>query len=217
MKRNGRIWITTGLLLITAALFLIGYNMLENRRAEASSYSTLERLELLVSPSHAFEDSAAVTDSPSLALPNMPAEIPDYLQNPEMEMPVASIDAENYIGILEIPSLELTLPVLQNWDYEKLKLAPCRYQGSAYQNDLIIMAHNYVSHFGRLQNLHIGDRILFTDTDGNTFRYAVLEIETLPSDGVEAMISGDWDLTLFTCSVGRESRITVRCVLENEL
>jgi sortase A len=29
------------------------------------------------------------------------------------------------------------------------------------------------------------------------------------------MESGDWDLTLFTCTTGGQSRITVRCVLKD--
>ena len=30
---------------------------------------------------------------------------------------------------------------------------------------------------------------------------------------VQEMTDGDWDLTLFTCTVGGKSRVTVRCVL----
>ena len=29
---------------------------------------------------------------------------------------------------------------------------------------------------------------------------------------VEAMESGDWALTLFTCTIGGKTRVTVRCV-----
>ena len=51
------------------------------------------------------------------------------------------------IGILEIPALDLNL-VISSWSYSSLRLAPCRYSGSAYKGDLVIAAHNYQSHFG---------------------------------------------------------------------
>ena len=59
-------------------------------------------------------------------------ETPEYLRNPEMEMPVEEIEGNGYIGLLEIPALGLSLPVMSEWSYPNLKLAPCRYSGSAY-------------------------------------------------------------------------------------
>ena len=49
--------------------------------------------------------------------------------------------------------------------------------------------------------------------DGNVFRYEVVELETLMPTAIEEMTSGDWDLTLFTCTIGGGSRVTVRCEL----
>ena len=75
---------------------------------------------------------------------------------------------------------------------------------------MIICAHNYVTHFGRLRNLLPGDQVIFTDIDGDEFYYTVAEMDTLPGTAVEEMESGDWDLTLFTCTMGGQSRVTVR-------
>ena len=66
-------------------------------------------------------------------------------------------------------------------------------------------------HFGLIKNLHYGDDVTFTDMDGNTFRYQVIEVETLKPLAVEEMKTGDWDLTLFTCTLGGATRVTVRC------
>lgn len=112
---------------------------------------------------------------------------------------------------MSIPSLELDLPVISEWSYSRLKVAPCRYKGSAYLGDLIIAAHNYTSHFGMLKRLSEGDEITFTDMDGNTFRYEVVILETLEPTAMKEMESGGWDLTLFTCTVGGAYRMTVRC------
>lgn len=195
MKRKGKGLIFTGLLLIAAALFLTGYNLFDQMRAQRSAAQAAAQL--------------------AEWLPQAgEAAVPDYLMAPEMEMPVETIDGVDYVGVLRIPSLALELPVISQWSYPLLKIAPCRYSGSAYQNNLVLCAHNYASHFGNLKNLHIGDAVTFTDMDGNLFTYQVAELETLPPQATEEMENGDWDLTLFTCTVGGQSRVTVRCTAE---
>lgn len=138
-------------------------------------------------------------------------DVPDYVVDPNREMPDISIDGNKYIGVLQIPALDLQLPVMKDWSYTKLRSAPCRYSGSAYKNNLVICGHNYNRHFGNLKSLRIGSELSLTDADGNTFLYKVVEIETLKPHSVDQMKSGDWDLTLFTCTVGGATRVTVRC------
>lgn len=115
------------------------------------------------------------------------------------------------IGYLSIPALELELPVMSGWDYERLRVAPCRYTGSAKSDDLVLLAHNYPRHFGGLKDLMPGDMVLFTDMDGVTFCYAVAQTEILSPADTEAMTAGEYALTLFTCTYGGRSRVTVRC------
>ena len=76
---------------------------------------------------------------------------------------------------------------------------------------MVICAHNYAQHFGRLKELKTGETALFTSLDGTVTRYAVAEVQVLDSSAVEDMISGDYPLTLFTCTYGGRSRVTVRC------
>lgn len=140
---------------------------------------------------------------------------PVFIRYPEMEMPVIGIDGENYIGVLEIPALNLALPVMDEWSYPRLKIAPCRYAGSVYSRDCVIAGHNYEEHLRYIGQLNPGDEVRFTDAEGNVFCYSVLCQEILAPAEVEAMCTGDWDLTLFTCKVGGRRRITVRCRLES--
>ena len=100
---------------------------------------------------------------------------------------------------------------MSQWSYPKLRIAPCRYAGSAYQGNLILSAHNYSSHFGQIGTLQAGDRVTFTDVDGNVFLYSVAKIQILQPGDVEEMLSGGWALTLFTCTLGGRTRVTVRC------
>ncbi len=186
-------FIGIGLFCLLAALCLTAYNLWSDARAGDAADSALRQLQ------------GDAVQTPSAA------EIPDYILHPEMDMPTQEIDGQYYIGTLEIASLELSLPVLSEWSYPGLRIAPCRYSGSAYRHNLVIAAHNYTSHFGRLKNLSLGDSVTFTDIDGNVFFYQVAEIETLNPHSVEEMTDGDWDLTLFTCTIGGQSRVTVRC------
>lgn len=192
-KRKSTILMTIGLLLLAAALFLTAYNLWNQHRGEKSAQAALAEL---------------VTKMDSQL---NPSEIPDYVFNPRMEMPTEDIDGEAYIGVLEIPALEVKLPVISQWNYDRLLIAPCRYAGSVYMGNMVIAAHNYDSHFGRIQNLRTGDIITFTDIDGNNFAYSVASIEILKSTAIEEMTAGEYDLTLFTCTFGGKSRVTVRC------
>lgn len=151
------------------------------------------------------------TLSPLLA---MASSQPPFVQYPEMEMPTKEIDGQTYIGMVEVPSLELSLPVISEWTYPRLKKAPCRYVGSVYSKDMVICGHNYDRHFGRLKDLAVGDEVRFTDMDGNVFFYSVCGTEQLGKYAVEDMLAGEWDLTLFTCTKGGRMRVTVRCKLE---
>lgn len=200
---KGRVWIAAGVLLIVAALCMAGYNLWDDARASASVSESYEQIEKLVPKGEAVWQG---TDSTGEIC------YPDYVLNPDMEMPTLEIDGHAYIGTLEIPALELSLPVLSEWSYPNLKIAPCRYTGSVYQDNLVIAAHNYTRHFGSLKTVGIGDEVRFTDADGNVFSYLVSELEQLQPTAVDQMQAGDWALSLFTCTLGGQYRVVVRCV-----
>lgn len=192
MKANrgrGTVWINAGLLLIAAALFLSAYNEWESHEARDSARQVIAQL--------------------CDALPTEAGE-PTTLPDVRREMPVKTINGRDYIGVLSIPSLELELPVISQWDYPALKVAPCRYSGSLYQDNLIICAHNYASHFGKLKELQPGDIVLFTDMDEHVVTFQMVERETLNPMDAEGMEAGDWDLTLFTCTIDGQTRVTIR-------
>lgn len=212
MSKQGKIYTGIGLLLLAAALFLTGYNLWSDARASISANMVLEQLNPDIQK-NAGMSLTALPSGESLE----EAYFPDYILNPEMDMPEEEVDGQKYIGVLKIPVLSLELPIISEWSYPRLRIAPCRYAGSAYLNNMVIAAHDYYSHFGRLKSMSQGDEVIFTDMDGNVFRYEVAELETLSSTAVEEMTSGDWDLTLFTCTVGGQSRVTVRCVLAKTL
>lgn len=120
-------------------------------------------------------------------------------------------DGREYSGILEIPVLDLRLPVLAVYTEANMKLMPCSYKGRVEDDNLIIVGHNYSRHFGLLEQLEAGDEIVFTDTGNQRCRYRVTKLETLEETDVDGMVAGEWDLTLFTCTYNSSRRLTVRC------
>ena len=201
-RKLGILFIIFGLLLLAAAFSLIGYNLLDNYRAEQSAGQVLTALQAQM-PDKKTNESAEADIT----------ELPDYIFNPAMEMPEVEIDENYYIGILDIPSLGLSLPIMSEWSYSNLKIAPCRYSGSAYSGNFTIAGHNYTTaHFGPLWKLEVGAQIIFTDMEGRSFFYEVRAIEVLEPTAVEDMLSDEWDMTLFTCTASGQARTTVRCI-----
>ncbi len=191
MNKRGIAFIVIGAVLLALALGLVVYNLWTDNAAGRESYDALIRLS---------DDMATNQDEKT------------FSGDPNTAMPVRHIGDWDYIGMLELPSLKLVLPVIDQWSYAALQIAPARFSGSAYMDNMVIAAHNYSNHFGRLQDLSLEDEIRFTDVDGHVFVYRVQELEILQPTDVEEMITeGDWDLTLFTCTWGGQSRVTVRC------
>ena len=196
---KGKILTGVGLLLIAAALLLTVYNIRESDRAGSESEEMVVRMESLTA------------DLPERLETEKKELVPEYVKNPEMEMPTVEVNGQECVGMIEIPALGLKLPVISECSYAKLKKAPCRYSGSAYLKNMIIAGHNYRTHFSGIKRLNPGDSVVFTDADGNVFSYEVAEIETVGGYDIEKMEAGDWDLTLFTCTNKGKARAAVRC------
>lgn len=193
-NKKGTVLMAIGAMLLLAALALTAYNLYDEKRAEKNALNALSQID------------TACSEQGN-------AEIPDYVLNPDMSMPTVTVDGEEYVGVLKIPQIGLVLPVLNECDSQKLKIAPCRYQGTVYLGNMIIAGHNYKTHMKHIDTLEAGDKIFFTDTDKNIFEYEVVGTEIIDGTDVERMVSGDsWDLTLFTCTYDGRKRITVRAI-----
>ena len=185
-KKSGVILISLGAVLILAALLLFLYNRSEDRRAGQEAESLLE---------DARSAMAADTD-------------------PEPQEELAEEITYDYAGVIVIPDLSLELPVIDQWSYARLKVAPCRQSGAAADGDLVIAAHNYKSHFGYLDRLQPGASVIFTDMEGTAYRYVVEEIRRLePEDAedVSSVFSSEYPLVLYTCTPGGKARVAVFC------
>ena len=199
-RKIGNTLILLGLLLLLGAGGLTAYNIWDGIRAERASQHIIQEMDI-------GQDLVEALDRE-----------PD--QDPEM--PVIEVEGNYYIGILEIPSLQLTLPVMDRWDYTRLKISPCVYSGSYKTDDLVICAHNYARHFSPVKRIDIGADVYLITVDCRVYHYQVTNRETLQPGAVENMIentnnttdgtvTNEWDLTLFTCNTGGQTRCAVRC------
>lgn len=195
----GILCILLGTALLCGALSLFLHNRNEAAEAEQAVYAVLPELR------------AAVPEEPDQQALTSSLKPEEFLTEEDLKMTEVVIGGYAYIGYLSIPSLELDLPVMSDWTYAKLQSAPCRYAGTLRGNNLVLMAHNYDKHFGRLSKLNAGDELYFTDMDGITTAYYVAERDVLDPYSVEEMTAGAYDLTLFTCTFGGKSRVTVFC------
>lgn len=193
-----------GTALIFGALSHFIHNQHEAAEAEMLSVNLLPQLMEVIE-----ENEEAATEPDTYAQPVGTPIV--YLDPSAFKMTEVEIDGYAYIGYLSIPKLELELPVMAGWSYPKLQISPCRYTGSVRGEDLVIMAHNYASHFGGISKLSEGDSVIFTDMDGIVTEYEVVAQDVLDPYAVDEMTSGDFDLTLFTCTYGGKSRVTVYC------
>ena len=197
-KRADIVIIAVGAVLILSALLLLIYNRCEDVRAGQEAESLLASVEAAIS-------------AQEMAAPNNP-ESTEALSPPlDPEMPVVTLGGYEYVGYVEIPTLGLKLPVMAEWDYTRLQIAPCRQFGSTRTDDLVIAAHNFESHFGRLKELTGGETVIFTDMDGVVSTYSVTRLETLNPNSVEAVQNSGHDLVLYTCTKGGKTRVTVFC------
>lgn len=204
-KTIGNILITLGILVLLGVGGLTAYNIWDADRAAQASRHIVEELDI-------GEDLEEALN-------------PELDQDPDM--PVVTVDGYDYIGILEIPSLKLTLPVMDRWDYDRLKISPCVYSGSYKTDDLVVCAHDYARHFSPVKWIDMSEDVYLITVDHKVYHYQVVNRETLKPESVEQMVeninntkngtvTNEWDLTLFTCNPGGQTRCAIRCVRTKE-
>jgi len=176
-----------GALLLMGAVSLLLWNTIEDRSASNASKEVLRQLAEMAGS----EESEIVQTT---------------------EMPEIIMDGHAYIGYLIIPELGIQLPVMSECTNANLQISPCRYHGSTFYGNLVIAAHNYPGHFGRLSELSIGDAITFTDASGKVTKYDVVEVSTLRPSDVDIATNGEFELSMFTCTYSGRDRILVRCI-----
>ena len=155
MKRKiGRLCMVLGAVLILCAAGLLGYNRWDAARAEKASQEVLGELEQTMQKTiteHRQENETAA---------------PQPVLDPAQEMTTVEVEGHDYIGVLSIPAAGLELPVMAQWSYAGLKVAPGRYSGTTYADDLVLCGHkrgDFAPHPDRGDDHRHRDRQLGSD------------------------------------------------------
>ncbi|NLK57980.1 MAG: sortase [Tissierellia bacterium] len=189
-RTTGAILVLLGAVLMGAALLLYMHNKQEDEEAGEASRAIMQTMRSSV------DDEIVPVRRP----------VPEEA---EKEMKVFPIDGYDYMGWLTMPTVDLELPIMAEWDYERLKIAPCRQFGSIESNDLVIAAHHFENHFGYLGNLQIDDEVFFTDVEGNEIAYVVRDTTELQETDTGAIENTPYDLILYTCTFDLVRRTTI--------
>lgn len=123
------------------------------------------------------------------------------------------------VGIVKIPKINLTYPILSKTTDALMKVAPCKFHGANPNEvgNLCIIAHNYRRKgvfFSDVEQLVIGDIVEIQDLSQRTIRYEVYDIHTVLPDNVAdttQKTNGRKEVTLITCTDDSEQRMIVKC------
>lgn len=198
-SRTAIIFILLGAVLILSACALGVYYLYEDHRAKENAALILTMIEPSV--------EAAVYE------PEDERTSPSQMEEDAQSTIRFEEDELDVIGILTLEKLDIRLPVLSEYRAQNLKITVCRYEGDyfAQSGKMVIAGHNYKSHFGKLSQMTEGDIVIFTNIYGNEYQYYVTDIIEIDGTDTDALVEGDWTLSLFTCAFDRTKRIVVRC------
>ena len=181
-------------ILTAAAVYLL--QDIEGAEAQKSAIKLLEAVEAQQPP----REAAAIQVQEE-------GEAPQRVLNDMADYPV--------MAKLTIPKLELELPVITECSDEALKVSVCRLTGPTEpgESGLVLTAHNYRNgaHFGRLDELDIGDQIELMDVWGAKTSYRVSDMLHIKPDDWAALNAAESVLDLVTCTNNANARLLVRC------
>ena len=126
-------------------------------------------------------------------------------------------DTVTKIAIVNIPSINITYPVLSTYNEELLKTSPCKYWGPDPNEvgNFCIVAHNYrnAKFFSKVPELENGDIVEITDLNNRTIQYVVYDKYVVCEDDrtcSSQKTDGRKEVTLITCTDDSENRVVVK-------
>jgi LPXTG-site transpeptidase (sortase) family protein len=120
-------------------------------------------------------------------------------------------------GILNIPSLEINYPIIDETSEELLKISLNKYWGGEPNTvgNYVIVGHNYKNKkmFGKLSQINVGDTVELTDLTGTTVTYEVYSkyvVDPTDTSCTSQLTNGNKEVTLITCTNYGTQRLVVK-------
>lgn len=126
----------------------------------------------------------------------------------------ANLSGYEVTGILQIPDLNRSWPIIAGGDPVAAAKIPSIYGGNPASGDLLIADGADNQQFSGLKDLPDGSKVLFTDISGREYRYQIATVETVPSSKLSAISRHRerWDAAIITPNFSGRSQIVTRLV-----
>ena len=124
------------------------------------------------------------------------------------------------IGLIDIPKLNISYPILSESNDDLLKISVCRFSGPLPNRigNLCIAGHNYNNTlmFSKLNKLNIGDYIYITDLNNIRLQYIIYNKFKVKETNLKCMQNTtNIEVTLITCNHANNSeRIVVKAKMK---
>lgn len=123
----------------------------------------------------------------------------------------------NTVGTVDIPTLDVSYPILSETTDDLLKVSVCKFWGSNPNEvgNLCIAGHNYRNNrfFSKVPNLKTGDIIEITDLNNKKLKYSIYYKYTVDPRDVSCtsqLTNGKKIVTLITCTNDSKQRVVVK-------
>ncbi|MBR3153315.1 MAG: sortase [Clostridia bacterium] len=121
------------------------------------------------------------------------------------------------IGIVNIPEINLSYPILSQCTDELLKISPCKFWGPDPNEvgNFCVVAHNYRNNkfFSKVPELSNGSEIEIVDTTGRKVKYIVYDkfvVSDEENECTSQRTNGKREVTLITCTNDSRNRVIVK-------
>lgn len=153
------------------------------------------------------QEAAGYVQTLRTLIPNPRDAVPE--ERRDNAMSVLSIDGKDFVGIIELPRYGSALPVCADWG--NTSRYPCRFSGSIYNGTMQIGGTTQEGQYDFYRELSVGDRVVFTDMEGNRYTYQVTALRTAEHVDQAALGKEPAALTLFIQNIYSFEYLIVFC------
>ncbi len=184
-RRIERLLLTVGIALIVAALLLFaGLNYFDSARSSRDQ-EIVARL--------------------GAVIPSLQPGVSDHYADKEAAMSAVNIEGIGYIGILQIPSQDRTIPVAESPQGKGVY----RISGNAKASTLLIGSSGWL--YEEIADLNVGDTLSFVDVRGNVWELRVWkQLRLSANSSIEFVESADLTLAV-KC---KDATILIGCLAD---
>ena len=236
LKRKKKLYKLDFIISIFLLCLLVGYYVYaeyDRNKGEQKSQEILQNMVIADSNSGVFsyDDTTVRVDddkivvildgdnNPAISTEKLQAQVEQNRENLINQNTSVTSNGETVtkIAIVNIPSINITYPVLSTYNTELLKTSPCKYWGPDPNEvgNFCIVAHNYrnAKFFSKVPELENGDIVEITDLNNRTIQYVVYDKYVVREDYRSCSsqkTDGRKEVTLITCTDDSENRVVVK-------